>query len=505
MQRKINPACPIFFAAAGLALLPAGCPRTPPTTAVTPGPTFAGVVVRVACPDERSAKVVKNYAAGWSGRSGATVEVVPFDPGKVSPDGPDADVWLLAPEELPRWAAAGKLRPVPEDLTAARESSEALLPLYRNKLLVWDHVPYALPLLGESPLCFYRADLIDGVKYQADFETAFGRKPAAPRTWEEFEEVARFFKGRSEAGFDGPSLPPLPADDDGLDREFFAVAAPFARRAVALDEPKQPSAVEAFSFHYDLQTLRPRLASAGFVHALQLLQRLQQCRPAEAAAEPAEAFAQGKAVLCLADATWIQRFQKGAVRDNFAVCRMPGAGTVFGYGDGKPQAVPGGNFVSYLGTGGRLAAVPQRSPQAEAAFALLADLTGPQTSRQIVIEPAWGGGPVRADHLNKNPAGWFSFGLNQQRTAALREALRMTLDPPGVRNGVVLRLRVPDERAYQKELLEELRPALAAGAGPDKAHYALDAAARRWEARDRDKDEKERRAEYLLSLSLQPD
>jgi multiple sugar transport system substrate-binding protein len=451
--------------------------------------------------------VVKNYAGGWASRQGAAVEVVRYDPEAVPPDGPDADAWLISPEELPRWAAAGKLAAVPAAYTTPRGGPyewENVLPLYRNKLLVWGGTVYALPLLGESPLCFYRTDLVESENHQADFQKQFGRPLAPPATWEEFEEVARFFNGRKEAGFDGPSLPPLPAADDALDREFYAVAAPFARRAVPQDERKPPPDVETFSFHYDMRTAQPRINTPGFVRALQLLQRLQDYRPEAAAAEAAEAFARGQAVLCLADATWIKRFQAAAVRDKFAACGVPGAREVFPYAGGQPQAVPGGNRVAYLGAAGRLAVVRKDAPQADAAFALLAELSGPATSRQVVIEPAWGGGALRAEQFNR-PQEWYSFGLSRERTTALVDALRQTLDPQGVRNPVVLRLRTPDERAHRQALLEELRPALAPGAGPDKAKAALDAAARRWQELDGRKDLDTRKAEYLRSLSLQPD
>src|SRR5262245_9811390 len=254
MQRKRRkrqadfwPALKPALLAAALALLASGCPRGTPTAVAPTAPAFGNARVRIGCPDERSAAVVKNYAGGWASRQGAAVEVVRYDPEGVPPDGPDADAWLISPEELPRWAAAGKLAAVPAAYTTPRAGPyewEHVLPLYRNKLLVWGGTVYALPLLGESPLCFYRTDLVESDKHQADFQKQFGRPLAPPATWEEFEEIARFFSGRKEAGFDGPSLPPLPAADDALDREFYAVAAPFARRAVPQDERKPPPDVE---------------------------------------------------------------------------------------------------------------------------------------------------------------------------------------------------------------------------------------------------------------------
>jgi multiple sugar transport system substrate-binding protein len=458
-------------------------------------------VVRVACPDERTAALVAKFSPGWTARSGGRVEVVRYDPTSGPEKGPAADAWLLTPATMPYWASAGRLLPVPAEYTASDGALEwsKVLPEFRDKLLVWDRTVYALPLLGEAPLCFYRADLFQAEPNQSAFQKQFNRKLAPPATWEEFAEIAQFFNGRKEAGVGGPSLPPLPENDDDLDREFFALAVPAARPALRENDPKGTPDAEVFSFHYDLQTLQPRLATPGFVHALQLLRRLQDYRPPGTAAEPPQAFEKGQAVLCLADASWIGRFQKGPVADKFGFCRLPGSGTVFTYGTGQPEKVAGGNFVPYLGASGAVAVVPRGAEHAEAAFALLADLAGPKVSRNVVIEPRWGGGAFRRDHLEKIE-GWYSFQLGQGQTMALIEDLRQTLVHPGVKNPV-LRLRIPDERTHQQALLAEVRRALTGDADPAQA---LAAAAKRWQELDQAKDARQRQADYWRSLSLLP-
>jgi multiple sugar transport system substrate-binding protein len=502
MQPKSTGPHLLFCTAAFLVVGLAGCPG--PTTRAPTGPSsrpHEGVVVRVACPDERTAALVANYAPAWGGRAGGGVEVVRYDTENGPEKGPAADAWVLPPATMPHWAAAGQLLPVPAEYTTSDGVLEwsKLLPEYRDKLLVWDHSTYALPLLGEAPLCFYRADLFQAEANQAAFQKEFHHPLAAPETWEEYADIAQFFNGRKEGGLAGPSLPPLPERDDDLDREFFALAVPAARPALREDDRKPTSDAEAFSFHYDLQTLQPRIATPGFVHALRLLRRLQDYRPAGTAAEPAQAFDKGQAVLCLADASWIDRFRKGAAAGKFGICRLPGSGTTFAYSTGQPQTVPGGNFVPYLGAGGAVAVVPRSAEHPEAAFALLAELAGPQVSRRIVIEPRWGGGAFRRDHLEKTE-GWYSFQLGQSQTSSLVENVRKTLLHSGIKNPV-LRLRIPDERTHQRVLLAEVRRALTEGVAPAQA---LEAAAKRWRELDQAKDARRRQADYWLSLSLLP-
>lgn len=493
MQRKSQVAGRLFFL---LGLSAVGCGDGGAAVEGPPQP-YKGVVLRVACPAGAPADVVTRYSRGWASRNGATVEVRPggVDPG-AGADG--ADLRVLPPAELPHWAAQGKLHPLPPDYQSADNPYQwyRLLPLYREKLLVWDRKAYGLPLLGESPLCCYRADLFADDRHKSEFAKQSGKAPGPPATWDDFAALAAYFH---EAGR-GPSLPPLPADDDDLGREFFAVAATYARRAIPLDQGGargDDTAEEEFAFHYDLKTGKPRIDQPGFVQALRLLQRLQKFRPAEPAASPAQAFRDGKAVLCLTDATHLHEFQASpAVRDKFGVCRLPGSGFYFDYETGAKRVTPDDNRVPYLGASGWLAVVPQASAHPEAAFALLAELTGPKVSAEIVQEPRWGGGATRDEHFRS--ARWDAFDLDPERTVALKEALRDTVQYQ-IRNPVLV-LRTPDEAPHRAALAAEVRAALA---DPNAdAAQALARVARRWEELDKARGEQRHLADYRISLGL---
>jgi multiple sugar transport system substrate-binding protein len=497
MQRKSKGQLPLFSTTAILLVLTAGCTRTEPL--VEPKPRFEGVELRVACPAGVPATVLEQYGTPWARREGCRLKVTKRDTDAGPAEVTDADVWVVRPCELPRWAAAGRLQPVPEELRSRPSYIWLnLLPLYRDKLGVWDRTCYGLPLLGEAPVCFYRSDLLGNADNRDAFAAATKRKLRPPATWEEFAAIAEFFHGRKGTGPGGATLPPLAADDQELDREFYWVAAPTVRRA--LSEGEVGPEKEVFSFHYDLTTGAPRVDTPGFVHSLELLQRLQPLRPAGTDGEPPAAFERGEAVLCVADASWIARFQKpkSAVRGKFGVCRLPGSEKVYSYSGDQTTTVTGSNFVPYLGAGGWLAVVPKDVAHAEAAWGLLEELSGPEISRQIVIEPAWGGGACRRDQFE--PRALLSFGLDQAQTSTLAESLRRTLAHVGVKNPVV-RLRTPDEAPHRKAMTEAVREALLKGAD---ARKALEGAAKRWRDLDSGRDARARLVDYYLSLSLQP-
>jgi ABC-type glycerol-3-phosphate transport system substrate-binding protein len=336
-------------------------------------------------------------------------------------------------------------------------------------------------------LCVFRSDL---------FKEA---KVPAPATWQEVEKAALYFHEHPPAGFQDRCLPPLPEDADALEREFFAVAAPLARRAAREDDRLRTSNVELFSFHYDLETGRPRIAEPGFVEALALLQRLQAHRKPGAGASPQEAFRTGQAVFCFANASWVARFQdeKSAVRDKFEICRMPGSSGYYDYRSGELRESAKNNQLPYLGTGGWLGVVPKTAAHADPAFALLAQLSGADTGREIVSKPKWGGGPIREDQLS-TPEIWNSFGLNPEQRNRLVEELRQTVSFPGLKNPA-FRLRTPDEREHQRVLIAAVRSSLLDGKDPATA---LKDAARQWEELDQRVPLEERLTAYRRSLGL---
>jgi ABC-type glycerol-3-phosphate transport system substrate-binding protein len=485
-------------------LLLAGCQGVLPPPEP---PQHQGEKVRVACPPDL-AELVRAQSRVWQARQKAAVEVVEYDRAAGPSSVKAADVWVVQPASLPHWASSGRLVRLPESFTAENDQRfdwNSLLPTYSRRLLVWgDREAFAVPLLGEAPVCVYRADLYA----RADLRKAYRafqegartgsvvRELRAPATWAEFAAQAEFFRAHPLPG-GGPSLPPLPSDEAALDRLFYSVAAPYARRGVPRDQPRGADHhAEVFAFHYDLKTGKPRIGTEGFVAALELLQRLQKCRPAGTSPRPATALLEGKAVLGIVEASWLVEFQKKPeLRDRFGICQVPGSDRYF-----TPQGSPvvlkeTSNRVPYLGGAGWLACVPSTSTRPEAALDLLADIAGPARSAQAALEPRWGG-PVRTEQLLRES--WSAYDLDRARTQALREALNRTLLNHGIKNPVLC-LRTPDQEAHRRALVAGLRKALLEN---QQAGAVLAGVARNWEALDAKKGKKALLNDYRISLGL---
>jgi ABC-type glycerol-3-phosphate transport system substrate-binding protein len=160
----------LLLVGVGLALvlaLATGCTGRP--AVATTSKKLEGVTLTVACPPE-AAVLMERHGRLWAVQSGATLQVVTPEPGS-GLEGTSADVWMIRPAELGRWAAADLLQPVPETITARGQSFlwEDLLRLYRYKLLCWGSTSYAMPLQGDGQLCFYRQDLFQDPEHQKAF------------------------------------------------------------------------------------------------------------------------------------------------------------------------------------------------------------------------------------------------------------------------------------------------------------------------------------------------
>ncbi len=484
MQQKTRAAVRFLLI---LFLLPAGC-----SGVSTPGPNdprekpFAGVTLRVSCPDELTRAVILDVSKGWGHRMGLrSLEAV-----TVANEIPEeqSDLWILPASQLPRWAAADRLTPLPAELMdrGGNFGWPSLLPIYREQLLRWESNSFAVPLLGDAPLCFYRSDLFADSGHQAAFSAKHGHKLGPPSTWDDFAEVAEYFPAARELGKRLPSLPGLPQRDADLDRLFYTVAASTARRMLEADradeEGNNTSDDDLFAFHFDLVTGKSRIDGAGFVQALRLLQRLQDSRPPEVEPSPWKRFRDGQAVLCLGDARLLGEFQAASspVRDRVGVCRVPGSRVFFSGRTGQRQTLSEGrvNRVPYLGAGAHLLAVPRSSRQPAAALSLLAEIGGRELAQQLVLDSRWGGGPTRVEHSDEYFDGW---QLPRDESERTRLALRETVQP-SLRNPLHC-LRLPREHAFRSALTTALRPALIAGKASTEegAASVLRGVAREWD------------------------
>jgi ABC-type glycerol-3-phosphate transport system substrate-binding protein len=165
---------------------------------------------------------------------------------------------------------------------------------------------------------------------------------------------------------------------------------------------------------------------------------------------------------------------------------LPGTRTYFDAAHKPVPAGPAGNFVPFLGFGGKVGVVFKRSPGAAAAWDLLAELASPAAGRAILSNPELGAGPYRIEHTE--PRIWLGYGFDADRNEELARAtaryLGVTVSNP------VLALRTPDQAELMAALEAEVRKA---AAGQATGAEAMKRAAEAWRKHDADKNAEELR------------
>jgi ABC-type glycerol-3-phosphate transport system substrate-binding protein len=437
-------------------LLAAGCIERPTTLDSPPDRPHARVVLTAAASDPAGRDLLRQLGRSWATRSGAEVRVL---------DGPwdgTADVGLVAPAELPRWAEAGQLREAPAALKSPTHPYrwDDLIPVYPVRLLTWGDRVYGLPAVAEGMVLVYRKDVFDGKD---------GRPADPPATWDELAGyAAREFRGQAY-------LPPLPVGAARLQAEFLAAAACYDRPAIGRLAPGEKISDQFFAFQFDPETGRPRLTARAFVHVANLFRQMQPAR--SRAADPAAAFRTGEAKVGLL--TLAELAQVGPeVAEKLGVAPLPGARVTF---DAEGREHPTGqgavNRVPYLGWGGRVGVVSTKCAAPDAAWDFLADVGQPDRSAlELIAAVRWGAGPYRTSQLETRARPrWYGYGLTAAETERLTSALRDNLGL-GVQNYRV-RLRTPNQHELTAALDDSLRTMLN---GTTPAADAMAAANERW-------------------------
>ncbi len=70
-----------------------------------------------------------------------------------------------------------------------------IYPIYRYLYCMWGDNIYALPYDGDVLILYYRKDIFNDPEIKTRFKREYGRELAPPKTYKEYNEIAKFFNG----------------------------------------------------------------------------------------------------------------------------------------------------------------------------------------------------------------------------------------------------------------------------------------------------------------------
>lgn len=143
-------------------------------------------------------------------------------------------------------------------------------------LLKWGDNTYGTQMDGDQQILYYRHDILNDPKWQAEFKAATGKDMVVPpQTWQQLYEITNFFNGKDWNGDGDP--------DDGISLHlkaggqghfhFSTLAASFAVTPADGPDPRKVTKYDNV-YWFDPDDMTPLINQPGHVAALEFLQKL---------------------------------------------------------------------------------------------------------------------------------------------------------------------------------------------------------------------------------------
>lgn len=336
----------------------------------------------VVAADHELADAVGRLRGEWRGSTGAELAVRQVSEEELlGAESLDADAVICPAADLGELVERGWLMPLPKgaassDDLAARDVFEA------NKThdASWGSTSYGVTFGSPVFVCMYRADLLK----QLD------RPP--PQSWQEYHELASLLGDAKKLGITGDAAHDWSGTREPL-AEGWAGLTLLARAAAYAKHRNHYSAL------FDIETMAPLIASPPYVRALDELVSASRLSPESQRADPAavrEAFLQGKCGLAMswpaprAASPTAEQSDRGSQAATFEVgfVELPGGSDVYNPKTQHWEERRGdeARHVPLLGISGRIGCVSASSTHSDAAWQLLAWLSGPKWSDRVAAE-----------------------------------------------------------------------------------------------------------------------
>lgn len=99
------------------------------------------------------------------------------------------DIYILFPGKIPQYVERNMLLPL-DSYIQGDSSFDNIIPIYRQIYMNYDNHDYGIVYDGDTHLLFYRKDIFE--KYSNEYEEKYGKKLEPPKTWEEYDQIAKF-------------------------------------------------------------------------------------------------------------------------------------------------------------------------------------------------------------------------------------------------------------------------------------------------------------------------
>jgi multiple sugar transport system substrate-binding protein len=326
-----------------------------------------------------------------------------------------------------------------------------IMPVYRQTYVRWGGVDYTVPFDGDQHNLYYNKKAFEDEKNKADFKAAYNYDLKPPETWDEYQDVAKFFNGR---------------DWDGSGKLKYGVAEAWQRGGYAFwwwwDKFTSMGGVP-----FD-ENMKPLINTPAGVKALEVMLNTKQYAPPGVANF---GYPELEAALLKAEVPMVMQWastgkaamdpKQSTIVNNIGAALLPGTKMA----DGTIYRRPG------LPTGW-VAGIPKLAANKECAARVLEIISTPEHSLWAALDPATAVDPWRTSSYN-SPEWSSMWPENTEYSKQYANVLRQTVEM-GIPD-----MQVPGTYEYWNAADLEISEALA---GKKSAQEAMDAAAKEWDA-----------------------
>lgn len=315
-------------------------------------------------------------------------------------------------------------------------------PTYRNTMS-WDGKTSGIVYDGNVHNIFYRRDIFEDSENKKRFEDENGQPLAAPRNWEDFHKVGKFFNSFDWSGT-GNSCGMVEPMGRGSGGVFFLIGR-------GLSYSKKVGDPHAF-FHPE--SMQPRLTEPGWIQALEDRLRDSENGPPGvinygfSEARPTFTGGQSAMITDWGDIGTLSYGDGSKIRGKCGTALVPGASRYFDRETQSwVQASGGANHAPYLAVTAWLFGVPKTAENKEAAWDLAAFFCNPQSSSTLVAFPDSGIQPSRNSNINGTEA-LIEAGMDPKDAEGYLDGIGQAIGHPNA----VLDLRIPGGGEYYNKL-----------------------------------------------------
>ncbi len=370
--------------------------------------------------------------------------------------------------------------------------------IHKDASLKWNDVIYqrngqwagrqiAMPVDGDNQLMYWRRDILNNKNFGKAFRKEFGKPLAAPVTWDDFMNIARFFSG-GKHGIYGVAE----AYRHGGQAFWYYMSNCVAWCTV----PGQKGGL-----FFDPKDLRPLINDPGHLQGLKNYAEAVKHGPPGMinwdSNEVRQQFKNGATVLGIDwdDTPIIGELEKGTkVKGKIGSGLLPGSHRVWNYKTGKWQNMAKANRPAWLAFGGWAGTIPKTAKDVSLSYKFLSFVASPAFSLKMVTGANSGMNPYRRSHFT-NVAAWKKAGYPEPDLDAYLAAMKTSdLDPHAVQD-----LRMPGAAQFQDATEVGTGKAVSGQSSPKAA---LDGVASAWNQTNKQKGTDKQRAAYRASLNL---